>query len=930
MNSFLEMSLSFKLENIMKTYTHPFGIGKSVVSNLKNLNHLLGGKGANLAKMAQIGLPVPPGFTLSTEVCHHFVNEHSSYPDGLEEEILSSLKLVEKKLDKSFGNSQNPLLLSVRSGARISMPGMMDTILNLGLNDSTVVGLADKSGDSRFAYDCYRRFVQMYGDVVLGLKAKDGGISPFEKAIDVAKERRGVTLDTGLLTEDLKELVQEFKQIIKDSLGVSFPENPLDQLKGAITSVFQSWNTSRAISYRQMNKIPDKWGTAVNVQSMVYGNWGDTSGTGVAFTRDPATGKNVFYGEYLLNAQGEDVVAGTRTPQAISVLQKAGRGSSLSSLEEAMPKQYETLLQVAKILENHFKDMQDIEFTIERGKLWMLQTRIGKRTGFAAFKMAMDMVSEGLITQKQALMRIDPEQLNQLLRPIFDPEEKTQFIKEGKLLAKGLNAAPGAVSGQIVFSSHEAELMADKGHTVILVRIETSPEDIRGINAAEGILTARGGMTSHAALVARQMGKICVVGCSELEIDVVEKTLQVGNIVLNEGDYLSIDGTTGEVLVGRLQTIASEVLQVLQGLKSAESSAVYQNYEKLMNFADKVRRLKVKANADQPEQAELALAFGAEGIGLCRTEHMFFEEKRLDRFREMILAPSKHDREYALKKLLPFQQGDFEGLFKKMVGNSVIIRLLDPPLHEFLPTEAGGIKALAEKIKVPILQLQKKINSLNEVNPMLGHRGCRLGITYSEITQMQTRAIIQAACYLSEEGMEVCPKIMVPLVSGVEEFRIQKEVIQKTIEEVFSERKIHLKYEIGTMIELPRAVFTAHQIAKEADFFSYGTNDLTQTTFGLSRDDANTFLPYYLENSIWSNNPFQQIDEDGVGQLIQMGLEKGRSVKTNLSIGICGEHGGDPASVEFCHRAGLDYVSCSPYRIPIARLAAAQAVLREK
>ena len=911
-----------------KKYVYSFGAGQA--EGQADMKNLLGGKGANLAEMSNLGIPVPAGFSISTEVCTAFYENNEQYPQGLKGQVEDGISKVEAAMEATFGDSKNPLLLSIRSGARVSMPGMMDTVLNLGLNDTTVQGLIAQSGDERFAYDCYRRFVQMYGDVVLGLKpVEKDELDPFEVLIDKKKEAKGVELDTALDADDLKSLVSEFKAEIKKKLNVDFPEDPMEQLWGAIGAVFGSWNTDRAIAYREMNNFPDHWGTAVNVQAMVFGNMGAGCGTGVAFTRDPATGENVFYGEYLMNAQGEDVVAGTRTPQPVNLAQKRKTGTDMLSLEEEMPEIYKELEATSKRLDTHYRDMNDLEFTIQKGKLWMLQTRIGKRTGFAAFKMAVDMTREGLITKEEALMRVDPEQLNQLLRPVFDPEEKAKATSEGKVLAKGLNAGPGAATGKAVFNAEDAEAWADRGEDVILVRIETSPEDIRGMNAAKGILTARGGMTSHAALVARQMGKVCVAGCGELVINYGKRRMAVGDQVIKEGDDISIDGTTGEVMAGQMKTMPSEVLQVIEGQLKTEDSQVYQDYADLLSWADEVKKLGVRANADQPDQAVTAIAFGAQGIGLCRTEHMFFEEDRIISVREMILSDELADREKALAKLLPMQKEDFAGLFRAMDGLPVIIRTLDPPLHEFLPHGAKGIAELAKKLGASAEKLQAKADSLHETNPMLGHRGCRLGIVYPEITEMQARAIFEAACEVAKEGIKVIPEVMIPLVGHVNELKAQKELVDRVAKEVIASYGVKLEYMIGTMIELPRAALTADKIAQEAEFFSYGTNDLTQTTFGLSRDDAN-FLPDYLAEDIWEKDPFQTIDQEGVGALIRIGVEKGRSTKPDLEVGICGEHGGDPASVEFCHRVGKDYVSCSPFRVPIARLAAAQAVLKEK
>ncbi len=902
----------------MKKYVYKFGGGKA--EGKAGMKELLGGKGANLAEMANLGLPVPAGFTITTEVCTIYYENDRQYPDGLKEQVEEALRFVEEVMDAKFGDEHNPLLVSVRSGARVSMPGMMDTVLNLGLNDRTVQGLAEKTNNPRFAYDCYRRFVQMYGDVVLGMKPESpDDIDPFEEILENKKKARGVTYDTELTADDLKELVTEFKAAIKERTGQDFPEDPMEQLWGAIGAVFGSWNNERAITYRKLNDIPDHWGTAVNIVAMVYGNMGEDSGTGVGFTRDPATGEKRLYGEYLLNAQGEDVVAGIRTPEPIE------------TLKERMPQVYEELAEIANRLEQHYRDMQDFEFTIQQGKLWMLQTRVGKRTGFAAFRIAVDMVEEGLITRDEALLRLEPNQLNQLLRPVFDAKEKAEAIKNQKLIAKGLNAGPGAASGRIVFNAPDAVAWAQKGETVILVRIETSPEDIKGMNAAEGILTARGGMTSHAALVARQMGKVCVVGCEVLEIDYRKREMRVDGRVLREGDWISIDGSTGEVIEGHLTTKPSEVIQVLiDKTMKPEESQTYQIYSKVMQWADEVRRLRVRTNADQPDQAANAIAFGAEGIGLCRTEHMFFGGDRIDAVREMILAEDAEGRRKALAKLLPMQREDFFGIFKVMDGKPVTIRTLDPPLHEFLPHTDREIQELAQKMGVSEETLRAKIDALHEMNPMLGHRGCRLGIVYPEITEMQARAILEAACEAKKQGIEAIPEIMIPLVSHVNELRRQEQVVRETAENVFEEQGVRVDYLVGTMIELPRAAVTAGRIAEVAEFFSFGTNDLTQTTFGLSRDDAGKFLPFYIEEEIFPADPFETIDQDGVGELMRWGVSKGRETRPQLKVGICGEHGGEPKSVKFCHRLNMDYVSCSPFRVPIARLAAAQAVLEEK
>ncbi len=905
-----------------KTVKYVYSFGGKKAEGKSEMKNLLGGKGANLAEMVNIGLPVPAGFTITTDVCTYYYKNKNKYPSELKKQVLDALKKVEKLMGAKFGDTENPLLVSVRSGARASMPGMMDTILNLGLNDTTVQGLINKTQNARFAYDSYRRFVQMYGDVVLGLKPIDKhDEDPFEVILENKKKANGFKFDTELTAEHLKELVSEFKKAIKEKTGKDFPENPLDQLWGAIGAVFGSWMNDRAIVYRKLNNIPESWGTAVNVQSMVFGNMGEDSGTGVAFTRDPATGENIFYGEYLFNAQGEDVVAGIRTPLPIAELKKDN------------PVIYKQLSNIRKILEKHYKDMMDIEFTIQQGKLWMLQCRVGKRTGFAAVKMAVDMVKEKLISKEEAMARIEPNQLNQLLRPIFDLSEKKKAIEEGRLIAKGLNAGPGAASGKIALSAQDAYEMAEKGDKVILVRIETSPEDIKGMNASEGILTARGGMTSHAALVARQMGKVCVAGCGSLKIDYKNRTLGVEgkDILINEGDYISIDGTTGEVLLGKIQTKPSEVIQVLiSKTLQPKDSPVYKTYASLMKWADELRKLKIRTNADQPDQAANAIAFGAEGIGLCRTEHMFFGGDRILSVRKMIVSDTVEDRKKALMELLPLQREDFAGLFRVMKGRPTTIRTLDPPLHEFLPHSKDEIKELAEKLNIPEEKLYNKIESLKEFNPMLGFRGCRLGILYPEITEMQVRAIIEAACDVAKEGIKVTPEIMIPLVSDLNEFAMQEKIVRKIAKDVMTEKGKKIKYLVGTMIELPRAALTADKIATKAEFFSFGTNDLTQTTFGLSRDDAGKFLPLYVSEEILKTDPFEALDQEGVGQLLKIGTEKGRSVRKELKVGICGEHGGEPSSVEFCHNVGLNYVSCSPFRVPIARLAAARAVVNSK
>ncbi len=905
-----------------RTPKYVYFFGGKRAEGKADMKNLLGGKGANLAEMVNIGLPVPAGFTITTEVCTYYYNNKKKYPKELKDQVLKSLVKVEKEMGAKFGDKENPLLVSVRSGSRASMPGMMDTILNLGLNDVTVEALSKKTNNPRFAYDSYRRFVQMYGDVVLGLRPEDKhDHDPFEVILDRKKKQAGVEKDNELSTEQLKELVAEYKAAIKEKKGFDFPSDPMEQLWGAIGAVFASWQNERAIVYRRLNNIPADWGTAVNVQSMVFGNMGEDSGTGVAFTRDPASGENKFYGEYLFNAQGEDVVSGVRTPEPIENLKKDD------------PRVYKQLDNFRLKLEKHYKEMLDIEFTIQQGKLWMLQCRVGKRTGFAAIKIAVDMVRQKLISKEDALMRIDPSQLNQLLRPIFDLKEKQIAIDNGRLLAKGLNAGPGAASGKIAFSAHDAEIMAAKGDKVILVRVETSPEDIKGMDASDGILTARGGMTSHAALVARQMGKVCVAGCGTLNIDYKAGIMKVEgtNHILKEGDYISIDGTTGEVIEGELTTKPSEVIQVLITKEmDAKNSDVYRTYADLMKWADQVRTMNVRTNADQPDQSANAIAFGAEGIGLCRTEHMFFGENRILAVREMILSDTEEGRRKAINKLLPYQREDFEGIFRVMKGRPVTVRTLDPPLHEFLPHAEKEVAETANALGVSPQKVKEKIETLHEFNPMLGFRGCRLGISYPEITEMQARAIFEAAVNVAKEGIKVNPEIMIPLVSHVNELKLQEQIVRSVAKEVFAEKGKKVNYLVGTMIELPRASVTADQIAEVAEFFSFGTNDLTQTTFGLSRDDSGKFLPKYVEQDILPKDPFESIDFDGVGALVKMGTDKGRSTNKNLKVGICGEHGGDPDSVEFCHRVGMNYVSCSPFRVPIARLAAARAALRDK
>ncbi len=902
-----------------------FGAGKA--DGTKDMKDLLGGKGANLAEMAIFGIPVPAGFTISTEVCNYFYEHEGKYPETLKEEVREKLGQIEEVMGAVFGNPRNPLLLSIRSGARVSMPGMMDTVLNLGLNSKTVGGLASGNGNERFAYDSYRRFIQMYGDVVLGMKPETRtDINPFEEILSAKKREIGVDHDVDLGVDDLKDLIKRYKDMIFKKLNIDFPEDPYEQLWKAIGSVFNSWNNERAIIYRKLNNIPGEWGTAVNIQAMVFGNLNDNSGTGVAFTRDPASGRNIFYGEYLINAQGEDVVAGVRTPHPINKLQKGER--NLPSLEEEMGDIYGQLEEIRMKLERHYREMQDLEFTIQDGKLWILQTRSGKRTGFAAIRIAIDMVREGMITREEAIKRIDPEQLNQFLRPVFDPLQKEKAIADGELLARGINAGPGAASGKVVFHADEAEEWSAMGDEVILVRIETSPEDIRGMSVASGILTSDGGATSHAALVARQMGKVCVVGANDLHINYREKTLRVGDNVVREGDCISIDGSTGEIFSRKIDTKPSEVLEVLiDGKLEKEKSDTYLYFEELISWAKEIKKMGVRANADVPDQATMAVSFGAVGIGLCRTEHMFFEEERIDSVREMILASDEEGRKLALAKLLPMQRSDFKGIFEAMDGMPVTIRTLDPPLHEFLPHGDKEIEGLAVKMGIKASELTEKIKSLEEKNPMLGHRGCRLGIVYPEITEMQVRAIFEAACELANEGKNPKPEIMIPLISTTREFELQEEIVRRVAEEVQSKYGKKVDFLVGTMIEIPRAALTADRIAAAAEFFSFGTNDLTQTVFGLSRDDAGKFLGDYLEKGIWENDPFQKLDQDGVGSLIRIAVEKARSVKPDLKIGICGEHGGEPSSIIFFKRNGFDYVSCSPFRVPVAILAAAQAEL---
>jgi pyruvate, orthophosphate dikinase len=884
-------------------YVYTFGDGKA--EGKADMKNLLGGKGANLAEMNNIGVPVPAGFTITTEMCTVYYKMERNYPPELKSQIQDAMVNVEKSMGAKFGDGDNPLLVSVRSGARVSMPGMMDTVLNLGLNDTTVQGLIKQSGNERFSWDSYRRFVQMYGDVVLGMKPESKEEEdPFEIVLHAKKKAKGVELDTDLTSEDLKELVAEFKQLIKTRMNVEFPEDPWEQLMGAIDAVFGSWMGARAIRYRKLNSIPADWGTAVNVQAMVYGNMGDDSGTGVAFTRDPANGDNRFYGEYLINAQGEDVVAGTRTPQPVN---EAGKTSDDQvTLEEVMPEPYKTLEAIYLKLEDHYKEMQDIEFTIQKGKLWMLQTRTGKRTAAAALKIAVDMVDEGMIDKKTAVSRIEPEQLDQLLHPTFDPKAAKNVI------AKGLPASPGAATGRVVFHSDDAEEWSGRGEQVILVRIETSPEDIGGMDVAQGIMTQQGGMTSHAAVVARGMGTCCVAGCGAIRINYKKKQFTVGDNVVKEGDWISLDGSAGEVMTGQVATVKPE----LSG-----------DFGTVMAWADDIRTINVRTNADTPKDSQVAIDFGAEGIGLCRTEHMFFEGDRIKAVREMILADDLEGREKALAKLIPYQRDDFYGIFKAMAGKPVTIRFLDPPLHEFLPHEEANQKEMADEMGVSAEVVKDKVDSLHEFNPMLGHRGCRLGLIYPEISAMQARAVFEAACMLKKENIDSLPEVMIPLVGTVGEFENQRDIVVATAKKVFEEQGIEVDYMVGTMIEIPRACLVADKIAEKAEFFSFGTNDLTQMGFGYSRDDAGKFLPHYVDAGVLADDPFQVLDQEGIGQLVEMGIERGRSARKDLKVGICGEHGGEPKSVKFCARSGMNYVSCSPYRVPIARLAAAHAAL---
>jgi pyruvate,orthophosphate dikinase len=902
----------------MAKYVYLFGAGKTEGS--AKMKDLLGGKGANLAEMAAIGIPVPPGFTITTEVCRYYYKNGGKYPEGLTEQVRQGMRFLEEATGRKFGDPENPLLVSVRSGAPVSMPGMMDTILNLGLNDKSVEGLASRTSP-RFAYDAYRRLLSMYGSVVLGIKDE---VDPFGEAMEELKRERKASSDLDLTAEDFRELVARYKDIIRRA-GKIFPQDPWEQLWGAIEAVVRSWMNERAKVYRRLYRIPEEMGTAVNVQAMVFGNLGNRSGTGVCFTRDPATGENRLYGEFLLNAQGEDVVAGIRTPNPIS--KSAKTDPSQISLEEAMPEVYRELLRIRDLLERHYRDMQDVEFTIEEGKLYILQTRSGKRTGFAAVRIAVEMAEEGLITEDEAILRIDPaEQLSQLLQPIFDPKAKAR----AKVLARGLAAGPGAASGRIALSAAKAEEMAKEG-PVILVRHETSPDDIRGMAAAQGVLTARGGLTSHAAVVARQIGKVAVVGCEALQIDYGKRELRVAGEVLREGDWLSIDGTTGEVLLGKIPTQPSEVVQVLiTKTLRPEEAPIYRLFAKLMSWADARRKLGVRANADQPDQAAIALAFGAEGIGLCRTEHMFFGEGRIPFMQEALVAPSPEARKRALQELAKMQISDFEGILRVMDGKPVIIRLLDPPMHEFLPKEEKDIRPLAKRLGMKFEELKAYIESLQEFNPMLGHRGVRLGITHPDLYDMQVEAIFRAAAKLKKEGLNPKSEVMIPLVGHVNEMRIMRERVVEIARKVMAEEGVEIHFKVGTMVEVPRAAITADEIAREAEFFSFGTNDLTQMTFGYSRDDAGKFIREYLERRILPEDPFETIDRNGVGELMRIAVEKGRKTRPDLSVGICGEHGGESRSVHFCHEIGLDYVSASPWRIPVARLAAAQAAIKGK
>ena len=903
---------------------HVYSFGDKKAEGNAKMKNLLGGKGANLAEMNLIGVPVPPGFTITTEVCTLYNEKgQEAAVAQIKEEVEAAMAEVENIMGTKFGDKENPLLMSVRSGARASMPGMMDTVLNLGLNDEAVKGIAKKSGNERFAWDSYRRFVQMYGDVVLGMKpVSKEDPDPFEEIIDQMKEEKKVELDTDLSTADLKEMVKRFKKAVKNQTGHDFPTDPWEQLWGSVMSVFDSWMNERAIYYRKMEKIPDEWGTAVNVQAMVFGNMGETSATGVAFTRDAGTGEDIFNGEYLINAQGEDVVAGIRTPQQITLegskrwatlahVDEKTRASKFPSLEETMPSLYKELDELQESLEQHYRDMQDLEFTIQDGKLWMLQTRNGKRTGAAMVKIAMDMLKDKLITKEEALMRVAPEKLDELLHPVFEEDA----ISKAKVMTKGLPASPGAATGQVVFHADDAEAWAAEGKKVILVRIETSPEDLSGMNSAEGILTARGGMTSHAAVVARGMGKCCVSGAGGIKIDYKARTLLMDGKSYKEGDFISLNGSTGEVYDGKIKTVDPE----LSG-----------DFGKLMKLADKKAKMLVRTNADTPNDAQVARDFGAQGIGLCRTEHMFFGEDKIIAMRKMILAENEAGRRKALEKLLPMQREDFEGIFEAMHDLPVTVRLFDPPLHEFVPHDDKGQKEMADVMGISVKEVKEKVEELSEFNPMLGHRGCRLGNTYPEITEMQTRAIIEAALNLKKRKIKAYPEIMIPLTGTYQEMKLQEDIVRNTVNQVFEERGDKIDYLVGTMIEIPRAALTADEIAKSAEFFSFGTNDLTQMAFGYSRDDAGKFLPVYLEKGILKNDPFQVLDQEGVGQLVETAVKKGKKTRKKIKLGICGEHGGEPSSIEFCYRAGLHYVSCSPYRVPIARLSAAQAVIMNK
>ena len=902
-----------------RTPKYVYSFGNKKADGNGTMKALLGGKGANLAEMTRIGLPVPPGFTITTEGCTYYYANKRTYPKALQAQVEAGVANMEKIMGTKFGDKNAmPLLVAVRSGARDSMPGMMDTILNLGLNDETVVALVNATSNERFAWDCYRRFIQMYGDVVMGVQKRAGeDHEPFEVAIETLKHDRyhADIEDTKLNVDDLKELVARFKALVRERTGKEFPNSPWEQLKGAVGAVFGSWMNDRAIVYRRKYNIPSEWGTAVNVQAMVFGNTGENSGSGVAFTRDPATGEKVFYGEFLMNAQGEDVVAGVRTPEPVARLQKQ------------QPHAFAELERVRKTLEGHFRDMQDFEFTIQDGKLFMLQTRNGKRTGVAAVRIACEMVKEKLINWETAVTRVPAEQLDQVLAPIFD----RAALKSVKAIATGLPAGPGAATGKIYFNADRAVEAAEKGSKVLLVRVETSPEDLRGMIAAEGILTARGGVSSHAALVARQMGKVCVCGASALHVNYDAKTLTVDGQTFNEGDYLSIDGTSGTVYAGEVKTAASEVIQgLLEGNAEAKNSGTYKNFAQLMKWCSQATRLAVRTNADNPEQTRNAVNFGATGIGLCRTEHMFFEGDRIDAMREMILAADKREREAALAKLLPYQREDFAGMFRELKGFPATIRFLDPPLHEFLPHTKEQQLDLAKKMNIPVERIMNRVHELHEFNPMLGFRGCRLGIKYPEITAMQARAVFEAAADMQKKGVRCRPEIMIPLVGFKKELDMQVELVHEVAKAVQAERKTKLTYSVGTMIEVPRGALTADEIAQTAEFFSFGTNDLTQTALGMSRDDSGSFLPAYSESEIVKKNPFATIDQSGVGQLMQIAIEKGRKTRKDIKLGICGEHGGDPDSVKFCHRIGLSYVSCSPFRVPVARLAAAQAALEEK